>query len=130
MSNILCYVFDYFKNLITYCYTWYVRRLCVTSSDLENCILIYRNILLCSVDSTQETGRLGRLVNHWSKNPNCKIRLVSLSEKHAFPAIFAARPIATGEEIVFNYCVSVPFKVRTCFYYEKANSVKFLVIVI
>ena len=60
----------------------------------------YRSKTYC-VDATQETNRLGRLINH-SRYGNCKTKLHDIdSVPHLI--LIASRDIAAGEEILFDY---------------------------
>ncbi len=54
--------------------------------------------MLYSIDATQESGRLGRLVNH----ANCMTRVVSI-DNTPYLAIVAARTINPQEELLFDY---------------------------
>nr|XP_039266648.1 N-lysine methyltransferase KMT5A-A-like [Styela clava] len=67
---------------------------------------IFDNTNYC-VDATVESGRLGRLLNHSRKNPNCKTKLVSMPgvKSNAGPrlVIVAKRDINAGEELTYDY---------------------------
>uniref|UniRef100_A0A6F9DGZ1 [histone H4]-lysine(20) N-methyltransferase n=1 Tax=Phallusia mammillata TaxID=59560 RepID=A0A6F9DGZ1_9ASCI len=60
------------------------------------------------IDATSESGRLGRLLNHSRRNPNCLTRLVWVQgndSKKILPrlVIVAKREITTGEELTYDY---------------------------
>lgn len=56
---------------------------------------------LYSIDSTKETGRLGRLVNH-SKNGNCQTRLHPIDgTPHLI--LVASKDISIDEELLYDY---------------------------
>ena len=56
---------------------------------------------LTSVDATQETNRLGRLINH-SKCGNCQTKLHDIDGvPHLI--LIATRDIAAGEELLYDY---------------------------
>lgn len=54
-----------------------------------------------SVDATNETGRLGRLINH-SKNGNCQTKLHDIN---GIPHLIlvASRDIGKNEELLYDY---------------------------
>ena len=54
------------------------------------------------VDATEETGRLGRLVNHSKKKPNLKPKVYALNSKPHI-IFLASRQIMIGEELLFDY---------------------------
>ena len=54
------------------------------------------------VDATEETGKLGRLLNHSKTSPNCCTRIVAIN-KQPYLIIVAARDISVGEELVYDY---------------------------
>ncbi|XP_063050817.1 lysine methyltransferase 5Ab [Engraulis encrasicolus] len=60
----------------------------------------FQNKTYC-VDATRETERLGRLINH-SKSGNCKTKLQSV-EGAPHLILVAARHIASGEELLYDY---------------------------
>lgn len=60
------------------------------------------------VDATVETGRLGRLLNHSKKNPNCKTKLIDVPNKKSGGSmprliIVAKKDIMAGEELTYDY---------------------------
>lgn len=61
------------------------------------------------VDATAESGRLVRLSNHWSSEPNCAMRIISSGDE-AFPCLIARRDILQGEELVWNYGGKISFE--------------------
>ena len=54
------------------------------------------------LDATQETLRLGRLINHSSKMSNIKPKIFML-DKEPRLVFFASRKIFAGEELLFDY---------------------------
>ena len=56
---------------------------------------------VCSVDATEETGKLGRLVNH-SRWGNCQTRVVCMNDQ-PFLILEAARDIVINEELQYDY---------------------------
>lgn len=55
-----------------------------------------------SVDATKETHRLGRLINHSSKNGNCHTKLHDIDgTPHLI--MLASRDIQDGEELLYDY---------------------------
>ena len=62
---------------------------------------------LISIDATAESGRLGRLLNHSRKNPNCHTRLVwipdGIGEQRPHLVIMAKRDIDKDEELLYDY---------------------------
>ena len=61
----------------------------------------YLNKQLC-VDSTEETKRYGRLINHSKKNPNCKIKVVVFKNIPRL-IIQAKTDILAGTELLYDY---------------------------
>lgn len=61
----------------------------------------YQSKRFC-VDATAETGRLGRLVNHSRRKPNCKTKVIGIN---GIPRLIlvASRNIGIGEEILYDY---------------------------
>ncbi|CAK8672602.1 histone-lysine N-methyltransferase set-1-like [Clavelina lepadiformis] len=59
------------------------------------------------IDATAESGRLGRLLNHSRKNPNCHTRLVwipdGIGEQRPHLVIMAKRDIDKDEELLYDY---------------------------
>lgn len=83
---------DYSKDSSVGCYMYY---------------FVYNNTNYC-VDATTESGRLGRLLNHSRKNPNCKTKLIpmpGIEEDKTLPRliIIAKRDIGAGEELTYDY---------------------------
>ncbi|KAF6029874.1 SETD8 [Bugula neritina] len=54
------------------------------------------------IDATRESGKYGRLLNHSRTKPNCVTKTVEIAEK-AYLILVAARDIAVGEELVYDY---------------------------
>lgn len=61
------------------------------------------------MDATEESNRLGRLINHYKK-PNCRVQVVA-SKAGPFPAVFAVRDVGVGDEITFDYGIPISFEV-------------------
>ena len=55
-----------------------------------------------SIDASEETGRLGRLINHSKKNPNVKTTVIEFN-KQPHLVFIAIKDIAAGEEILYDY---------------------------
>lgn len=61
----------------------------------------YNNITWC-IDATFPSGKLGRLINHSRKTPNCKTKV--FEHKGVPHLIFVAlRDIRPGEEVLYDY---------------------------
>lgn len=60
--------------------------------------------IVCSVDSTKDNGRKGRLLNHSKKHPNVVTKVMEL-DGHPCPylCLVARRDIEIGEELVYDY---------------------------
>lgn len=56
----------------------------------------------CSIDATEESGKLGRLLNHSKTNSNCHPKIVIVQDRPCL-ILFASRNIATGEELQYDY---------------------------
>lgn len=54
------------------------------------------------LDATEPTSRLGRLINHSRKKPNCKMEIFSHSNK-PYLILTATRDIEPNEEILYDY---------------------------
>lgn len=54
------------------------------------------------LDATEPTRRLGRLVNHSRKKPNCKMEIFTHDNK-PFLILTAIRDIETNEELLYDY---------------------------
>lgn len=55
-----------------------------------------------SIDATEESGLLGRLVNHSCKNFNCATKPIEVDGKPRL-ILVATRTITTGEELLYDY---------------------------
>ncbi|KAI1289554.1 Histone-lysine N-methyltransferase set-1 [Halotydeus destructor] len=73
-------------------------------SDGSGCYMYYfewNKQKLC-IDATKPSGRIGRLVNHSRKSPNCKTRLfIYNSRPHLI--FIALRDIKAKEELLYDY---------------------------
>ncbi|XP_036354824.1 N-lysine methyltransferase KMT5A-like [Octopus sinensis] len=88
------------------------KREKIYEQDNKDCYLFYfeynnrhywYNIyLICSIDSTEESGRIGRLVNHSRINPNCKSRLMVVGGVPRI-TLWTCKDVHKGEEFVFDY---------------------------
>jgi hypothetical protein len=70
-------------------------------------VIIIQFLLFASIDATDEvhTGsRLGRLVNHDSKAPNAKMKVINIDEIQ-YLCLFATTDIYPHEEILYDYGV-------------------------
>lgn len=54
------------------------------------------------LDATEPTHRLGRLVNHSRKKPNCKMEIFSYNNK-PYLILTAIRDIESNEELLYDY---------------------------
>ncbi|KAH8878383.1 N-lysine methyltransferase KMT5A-A [Schistosoma japonicum] len=54
------------------------------------------------VDATEETSRLGRLINHSRLKPNCIVKVIPVDGIPRL-ALFARKPISPGEELLYDY---------------------------
>lgn len=54
------------------------------------------------IDATEDTGRLGRLINHSRKTPNCRSRLFIWRDKPHL-IFFALNDIQLDEELLYDY---------------------------
>lgn len=61
----------------------------------------YKSKSYC-IDATSETSRLGRLLNHSKLEGNCQAKLFE-TDTRPFIILVAARDIATGEEMTYDY---------------------------
>ena len=57
-----------------------------------------------SIDATEETPSLGRLVNH-SRHPNSKMRVLSVDDRPCL-CLFALADIQVNDEILYDYGLS------------------------
>ena len=73
------------------------------------------NCLVCSIDATTESNRLGRLANH-SRKATAFVRVVTDGAAPPTPhlCLFAARDLEAGEQILYDYGVKVPFPDLVC----------------
>ena len=55
-----------------------------------------------SIDATQESGKLGRLLNHSKTSGNCHTKLVDVNN-HPYLILAALRDIKSGEELMYDY---------------------------
>ena len=60
------------------------------------------HILSFSIDATEETGRLGRLINHSRCFPNLEVVAV-VQDRRKRLALITKRTIFAGEELLFDY---------------------------
>ncbi|XP_009860530.2 histone-lysine N-methyltransferase set-1 [Ciona intestinalis] len=104
------YVVEYAGDLIS----WHEAKSRESEYALDTtvgCYMYYfnaRNTNYC-IDATAESGRLGRLLNHSRRSPNCLTRLVWVptlhNSKKELPhlVIVAKRDIDQGEELTYDY---------------------------
>lgn len=57
--------------------------------------------IICSIDATTETGKLGRLVNH-SRNGNLVTKIVTYKTRPHL-VLIAKEDIKEGEELTYDY---------------------------
>ena len=65
-------------------------------------------MLKCSIDATAESGKLGRLLNHSKKTPNCYTKLIWVPDSKSRDVdphlvILAKRDVEQGEELTYDY---------------------------
>nr|XP_022338926.1 N-lysine methyltransferase KMT5A-like isoform X2 [Crassostrea virginica] len=62
---------------------------------------VHRNRNYC-IDATEESGRLGRLINHSKTAGNCHTKLTEINNK-PYLMLIASRDIVIGEELLYDY---------------------------
>ncbi|KAL1502713.1 hypothetical protein ABEB36_007818 [Hypothenemus hampei] len=77
---------NYAQNDKAGCYMYYFKY-----NDIQYCI-----------DATEESGRLGRLVNHSRANPNLVTKIIMIDKKPRL-VLIAKEDIQIGEEILYDY---------------------------
>jgi len=55
-----------------------------------------------SIDATEESAHLGRLINHSKLNPNLRVQIITVEERPRLVFV-AKRDIAENEELLFDY---------------------------
>ena len=60
------------------------------------------NSIHCSIDATEEDGRMGRLVNHSKTNANVVVKVI-VSDSRPHLCMFASKDLATGQELQYDY---------------------------
>ncbi len=55
-----------------------------------------------SIDATEESDRLGRLVNHSRQNPNLQTKVVSHCDQPRL-ILVARREVGEGDELLYDY---------------------------
>ncbi|KFM72722.1 N-lysine methyltransferase SETD8, partial [Stegodyphus mimosarum] len=96
------FVLEYFGELIDY--EEAKKREPIYAAQNSGCYMYYfknKSKTYC-VDSTKESSRVGRLVNHSKKNGNLKTQ-VFLIEDNPHLVFFALRDIEPGEELSYDY---------------------------
>jgi len=69
----------------------------------------FPNYFVCSIDATEETPNLGRLVNHGAKRQrNSLMKVIEDNGPHL--CLFASKEIEIGEQITYDYGVDVPWE--------------------
>jgi [histone H4]-lysine20 N-methyltransferase SETD8 len=61
----------------------------------------YKNKPMC-IDAQEESGLMGRLLNHSKKSPNCLAKLMEIENSPRI-VIFALKDISKGAELMFDY---------------------------
>lgn len=59
-------------------------------------------LISCSVDATEESERLGRLINHSKVDPNVVSRVVEVRGR-PYLCLVAGKDISTGQELQYDY---------------------------
>jgi len=77
---------EYAANAAMGCYMYYFKH-----SDKQYCI-----------DATAESGRLGRLLNHSMRNPNCQTKVVMVRDTPRL-ILIAKTDIEPGTELLYDY---------------------------
>lgn len=70
----------------------------------KGCYMYYfqhKNKNYC-IDATDESGKLGRLLNHSKTHGNCHTKLVDI-KGHPYLILVASRDITEGEELLYDY---------------------------
>lgn len=70
------------------------------------------NSTIWCVDATKPTGRLGRLINHSRKSPNCKTKIFEYQQRPHLIFI-ALRDIEQDEEILYDYGERDPMAIKS-----------------
>ena len=63
---------------------------------------MFDNYSFFSIDATEESGRLGRLINHSRQRPNLKTKVLEVEGKPRL-ALMALKEIEQGEELLYDY---------------------------
>ena len=57
-----------------------------------------------SIDATEETGRLGRLLNHSKLHPNCITKVIQIEKQEQPRLVLIAKcDIEAGTELLYDY---------------------------
>lgn len=76
----------------------------VNSITADSCYMYFfehKSKRFC-IDATEETDRLGRLINHSKSKPNCSTKIVEIQHRPHL-VLIASRDIQIGEEITYDY---------------------------
>ena len=57
---------------------------------------------MCSVDATEDNGRMGRLLNHSKKNSNVVTKVMEV-DSTPYLCLVASRDVEPGEELLYDY---------------------------
>ncbi len=90
----------------------------------KGCFMFYFHHMgkKCCVDATEETGHLGRLLNHSVQKANCvtKERVLGYTPRIL---LFADRDIFRGEELLYNYGERRPNVVKSNPWHSKKSEI-------
>ena len=69
------------------------------------CVLNYTlTYSFFSIDATEETGRLGRLLNHSKLSPNCITKVIQIEKQEKPRLVLIAKcDIEAGTELLYDY---------------------------
>lgn len=75
-----------------------------TKDPTKGCYMYYfnfKNKNYC-IDATEESGKLGRLLNHSKTIGNCHTKIIDVKD-HPYLILLASRDINKGEELMYDY---------------------------
>lgn len=76
----------------------------VNSITADSCYMYFfehKSKRFC-IDATEETDRLGRLINHSKSKPNCLTKIVEIQHRPHL-VLIASRDIQIGDEVTYDY---------------------------
>ena len=75
---------------------------CLEARNGDHSSLVFFFSPPLSVDATQESGRLGRLLNHSKTEANCATRLVCVQDTPRL-ILETVRQVTAGQEMLYDY---------------------------